>query len=95
MSKKRKVYSPKMKLQVVLELLSGRKTQAQITSEYGVHASQQIKWKKQLLEHGAEVFEDKRLRITRENNHEKQIEKLYQQIGQLSVERDWLQKKIG
>ena len=95
MAKKRTTYSPQMKFQVVMELINKNKTQAEITSEYWVWASQQIKWKQQLIADGATVFEDKRLKQARESDHEKKTNELYQQIGQLTVERDWLQKKIG
>lgn len=47
------------------------------------------------MEHGPDLFEDKRMKKSQEKDHEKQLDKLYRQIGQLSVERDWLQKKIG
>lgn len=93
--KTRKKYTAKEKFQVVLELLKGEKTQAEITSEYGVHSSQQVKRKKQFLEDGEDIFEDKRTAKSKEKRHAKQTDVLLRQIGQLSVERDWLQKKIG
>lgn len=95
MARKRTRYSPEYKFQVVMELLSWRMTQAEITSKYWIHASQQIKWKKQLMENGSKLFEDKRLKETKEQDAEKREAALYQQIGQLTMERDWLQKKIG
>jgi len=95
MAKKRKKYSAKMKFQVVMELVNKHKTQAQITSEYWVWATQQVKWKKQFLEEWSKIFEDKRLKKTRESDHQKKLDDLHKKIGQLSVERDWLQKKIG
>ena len=95
MAKKRKKYSKQFKFQVVMELISKQKTQAEILSEYGIHPSQQIKWKKDLMERWPELFEDKRVKQSQEKDHQKQVDNLYRQIGQLSVERDWLQKKIG
>lgn len=95
MAKGRKKYSKQFKFQVVMELVSKQKTQAEILAEYWVHPSQQIKWKKDLMERWPELFEDKRFKQSQEKDHEKQIDKLYRQIGQLSVERDCLQKKIG
>lgn len=87
----RKKYSAKFKLQVVLELLSWKKTQSEITSEFSVHPSQQNSWKQQLIENAQELFKDKRVKENKEN--EKLIEELYKQIGQVSYERDWLKKK--
>jgi len=49
MAKNRKKWIPQEKFQIVLELLQGRKTQAEITSEYGVAASQQSTWKGEFL----------------------------------------------
>ena len=91
MSKKRTNYSGVFKLQIVKELLSWRKTQAQITSEYGVHPSQQNKRKKQFEDNAADIFKDKRTH----KSDEQTIKWLYQQIGQLSYEVSWLQKKTG
>ena len=50
-------YSAKLKLQVVLETLSGEKTQAQIGKAYEVHANTVGLWKKTLLERGLEIFQ--------------------------------------
>lgn len=94
MAKKRTTYTGKMKLQVVIEMLSKNKTQAEITSEYWVWPTQQAKWRKQLLEEGASIFEDKRKKASIEADKQKEIDRLHQKIGQLSVERDWLEKKL-
>lgn len=91
MSAKRKLYTSQFKLQVVFELLSWKKTQSEITSEYKVHPTQQNKWKQQLLENAQELFKDKR--ETENKSQEKLIEQLYKQIGQVTYERDWLKKK--
>jgi transposase len=93
MAIKRKKYSAKEKFQVVVELLQWRKTQNQITSEYGVHPTQQNKRKDEFMREWPLIFE-------RENNtqitEEKQrVDKLHKIIGQYAVEVDWLQKKIG
>lgn len=93
MSKKRKKWTAKEKFHIVLELLKWRKTQAQITSEYGVHPSQQSAWKEQFLSQWVSVFENKKWDEVKE--HKKEVEKLHKVIGQYAVEVDWLQKKIG
>lgn len=79
-------------MQVVLEMLWKTKTQVEITSEYWVWPTQQSKWKKQLLENGVSIFEDKRKKISRESNKQKEIDRLHRKISQLTVERDWLEK---
>lgn len=95
MTKQRNHHSPEFKFQVVMELISWRMTQSEIISTYGVHATQQNKRKKEFLERWPALFYDKRTKQAKEKDREKQVDHLYKQIGQLTVERDWLQKKIG
>lgn len=95
MSKKRQKYSAEMKFEVVLSLVSWRMTQAEVTSEYWVHATQQSKRKQQFMQQGSSLFVDQRDKINQEKNHEKVVSKLHETIGQLTVERDWLEKKIS
>ena len=93
MGNTRKRHSAQIKVQVVLEALKGHLTTAEITSKYGVHASQIQTWKKRALEGLPDVFSR-----ARERSHMEQqalIDELYKQIGQLTVERDWLKKKSG
>lgn len=95
MGSKRKNYSAKFKLQVVLDLLSWQKTYSEITSEYSVHATQVSKRKQEFQENAEGIFEDKRKKDTRDKDKDKVIDWLYKKIGQLTYERDWLEKKIG
>ena len=92
MAKKRKSWTAQQKFQVVLELFKWRKTQAEITSEYGVHVTQQNKRKQQFMEWWATVFEHKQDNERKE--HKQEVEKLHKVIGQYAVEVNWLQKKI-
>jgi transposase-like protein len=93
MAIKRKKYSAKEKFQVVIELLQWRKTQAQITADYGVHPTQQNKRKDEFMREWPWVFDKKHEAY--DVQKEKQIDKLHKIIGQYAVEVDWLQKKIG
>jgi len=90
---KRKRYSKEFKAKVALEAIKGQKTANEIASEYEVHVSQINTWKKQLLESAPEVFGGKAERSAAE--HEAEKDRLYQQIGRLQVEVDWLKKKTG
>ena len=63
------------------------------TSMYGVHATQISAWKKQALEELGQVFSSRRSSAVREQ--EDLTATLYQQIGQLKVELDWLKKKAS
>lgn len=81
------------KARVAVEAIAGHKTVNEISTEYGVHASQIHKWKKQALEHLPEVLDDNRR--TRGSTHEAMESRLYQQIGQLTMEVEYLKKKLG
>ena len=87
----RKRYSPEFKAKVAMEALQEQKTLAEIASEYEIHTTQIINWKKELLSKAVEVFArdtGKQLK-----NAEDREAELYRQIGQLKVELDWLKKK--
>jgi transposase-like protein len=89
----RKHYSAEFKAKIALEAIKGLKTINEIASEVGVHPTQITQWKKQMLDALPEVFSN-----TRSRAHKSQEEltgELYQQIGQLKVELDWLKKKSG
>jgi len=76
---------------VALEAAKGEKTIAQLSSEFGVHANQIRQWRKQLLEELPRLFSDRRRK--QEKDDEELRSELYQQIGRLKVELDWLKKK--
>ena len=63
---------------------------AEITSHYGVHATQINTWKKKVLTVIPEAFSTKKKQ--KEMNQDLLVDELYKQIGQLTVERDWLKK---
>lgn len=77
----RKKHSPQLKVKIALEALKGEKTTAEITSKYGLHATQVATWKKKALEAIPEVFSKNRKRTDIEQS--KLIDELYKQIGQL------------
>lgn len=87
----RKQFSNEFKAKVTLEALKGEKTIAQLSSEYGVHASQINTWKQQAREKLPELFG--RPSGMDEQRREAEQDRRYQQIGRLQVEVDWLRKK--
>ena len=93
MTTTRKQHSPKFKAQVALEAIRGEKTLSQLGSQFKVHPIQIAKWRKSALEHLPELFVDGRTRQT--NGNQAETDALYEQIGRLKVELDWLKKKIG
>ena len=90
---KRRKFSAEFKTKVAIEAIRGLKTLHELSSEYEVHPNQISKWKKQLLSQAPQIFKDRR----NSNNisEDKKVEKLYQEIGQLQVELNWLKKKTG
>lgn len=91
MSVTRKKHSQQIKVKVALEAIKGQKTTAEITSKYGVHATQVATWKKRVLAILPEAFSTSKHHS--EDDQQALIDELYRQIGQLTVERDWLKKK--
>ncbi len=92
MTVKRNKRSAQIKTKIALEAIKQQKTVSEITAQYGVHATQVNAWKKQALEMIPEAFSGhaKRKRIKQEQKE--LIDRLYRQIGELVVERDWLKK---
>jgi len=93
MQKKAKQYSAEEKTKIVLETLKGELSMAQISSKYGIHTTQISSWKKQGLELLIQGFKTKVKTGDHNQEYNELIKSLYEQIGQLSVERDWLKKK--
>ena len=93
MKTQRHRYSADFKAKLALEVIKGHRTLTEIASEAQVHPNLLMQWKKQLLESLPAVFADKRAKESQE--HEEKEAQLYQQIGQLKVELDWLKKKVG
>lgn len=87
----RKKYSAAEKVKIALAAIKGESTLAQISTKYGVHATQIKKWKKQLLVHLPDAFSGKGKKEKVVHNQE--VAQLYEQIGRLTVENDFLKKK--
>lgn len=94
MSKKRKTHSPAFKAKLALESVQGLKTVSEIASQHSVHVSQLQKWKKHLLENASTLFEDGRTKTRTDDQPDPQLlDQLYQQIGKLQVELEFVKKK--
>ena len=92
-TKGRKQHTAEMKAKVAIAAIKGELTASELSAMYGVHAAQVSKWKKQALEELGQVFSSRRSSAVREQ--EDLTATLYQQIGQLKVELDWLKKKAS
>ena len=86
---KRNPRSATFKKKVVLAALKEDSTVKEIAQRFGVHPVQIHKWKKELLEKAEAVFE------TKKDNFEEKEAELHEQIGKLSMENNWLKKKLG
>ena len=86
----RQRYSAEFKARMAFEALTGEKTLNELASEYGVHPTQIAQWKKHLQSAGPRLFA---ARLGKQEPAEEALKaQLYQQIGQLKVELDWLKK---
>jgi transposase-like protein len=93
MTTTRKQQSPSFKARVAIEAIRGEKTLSQLGSQYRVHPIQIAKWRKSALEHLPELFVDGRTK--KGAVAEAGSEALYEEIGRLKVELDWLKKSLG
>ena len=92
MAGKRRVFSNSFKAKVALAAIRGERTTAQLAKEFKVHTNQVSSWKAKLLADAAELFEDGRGRGSQKSD-EPSAEELYEQIGRLKMELEWLKKK--
>ena len=90
---KRKKFSKEFKSKVTLGAIKGFRTINAITSEFDLHHSQVTLWKKQVITGLGDIFERKGKNQSEVLEQEK--DRLYQKVGQLQIELDWLKKKMG
>lgn len=96
MSKKKKQWTSKEKFIIALAAIQNTETMASLCQRYHVAAGQVYAWKKELLENGEVAFEGKKSKCVNKNeNSTKVTEQLYAKIGQLTVEKDFLQRALG
>lgn len=94
MSKKKRVRrSAEFKFQVALEAVKGSKTLNEIAAEHQVSPTQVSQWKRDLLANGVSVFRNNQAR--QEAEQAKRETELYEQIGRLKMELEWLKKKVN
>ena len=88
---KRRTHSPEFKARVAMEAISGRKTIQEIAADHAIHPIQVSQWKKQLLDGASELFTRGKKSKDKEEGQVKAAE-LFQQIGKLHMELEWLKK---
>lgn len=93
MKQSRRKHNPSFKARVALEAIKGEETIAELAARFEVHPSQIRKWKKALTDGAAGIFGEDQSQKKREDAN--LIVQLYQQIGQLKVEKDFLEGVLG
>ena len=95
MSTRRK-FTPELKAQIVLEILKENKTIPELAAEYEIHPNQLLRWKSEAVEKMHILFTKESDEVDKlQKKHDSEVQDLTQQIGQLSIEVNWLKKKSG
>ncbi len=94
MTRMKRKHSAEFKLKAVVEILKGEKTAHQLAGELEVHPVVLSEWKKHFLAVGVQIFEKPR-KAYKVKEEEKEKSELFEQIGRLRVENEWLKKKLG
>lgn len=91
MSKKRNYYTASKKSKIAIAAIEGKLTQAQLTSEYGVHATQIKAWKQTALQAITDAFSNA---LEKDQKAQSElVDALYAEIGRLQAQLSWLKKK--
>ena len=90
-AKKRNRYNAEFKAKVALEAIKSHETVGDLSARFELHPSQITKWKRQLLDNITEAFESG----GSDGRNEKLEAQLYEQIGRLKMELEWLKKKVA
>lgn len=91
MSRKRKTYSSKFKAKIALEAYKGDQTASELISRHKISSGQISTWKKYLIDGASQIFDSGQAKVIDEVAL---TAPLYEEIGRLKVELDWLKKKV-
>ncbi len=93
MKQNRRKHSPSFKARIALEALKGEETIAELANRFEVHPNLVTTWKKALQKDAVRIFGEDHAR--KKEEEENLVAQLYQQIGKLKVERDFLENALG
>lgn len=88
MKKSRRKFTDAFKAKVAIEALKERETLSELAKRFEIHPNQISIWKREFLENAENAFASKNKKEETDN----QVDKLYQKIGQLEMENDFLKK---
>jgi transposase-like protein len=92
-TKQRRQFTAEFKARVAIEAIKGQRTVQEIAAHFEVHPNIVTSWKREALAELPRVFSDRR--VHGNESDEALKDALYQQIGKLQVQLDWLKKKSG
>lgn len=92
---KRTQYTPNEKAKIVVEILKGDQSIAELSSIYGINPNMLTRWKREALEGLPQIFERSSKKVKQEQLRQQEIDDLYKQIGKLTTQNEWLKKKSG
>lgn len=90
MKRTRRKFKADFKAKVALEALKERETLSELAKRFELHPNQISQWKREFIENAGKAFES----VKADNKHEIGTEKLYEKIGKLEVENDFLKKNL-
>ena len=91
MKRKRRKFSAAFKVKVAVEALKERQTLSELAERFELHANQISQWKREFLDNADKAFTEK---SSKKEDSEDKMGKLYQKIGQLEIENDFLKKSL-
>ena len=89
----RRQHPPAFKARVALEAIKETKTIAELSSQFSVHPTQIKQWRQVMEQQGSKLYSERDQKRVREKDD--LLRRLYEQIGKLQIQVDWLKKKMG
>ncbi len=94
MKNSKRTFSPELKAKVAIEAIKEIKTISELAQIYQVHPNQISTWKKEFLTNAGKVFEKSKQESDQIEKLKKENDELIHQIGKLTVDINWLKKKV-
>ncbi|NJO92868.1 MAG: transposase [Chloroflexia bacterium] len=90
----RRAFSAAFKAKIAIEAIKEHQTLSELAQKHQLHPNQIAKWKKEFLDNAESVFERDKVQSDELDTLRKKQDELYQEIGKLTIDRDWLKKKL-